>query len=98
MPADPRRDALLDQVSRKGERRQRARREPRRGLHFGLGMFGVIGWSVVVPTLIGIALGVMIDARSGSRYSWTLMLMFLGMLLGAGNAWRWIDRKGSGER
>jgi ATP synthase protein I len=98
MARDPQRDELLDQLTRKSARRERARSEGRHGLHFGLGMFGVIGWSVAVPTILGIALGVYLDARSGQRYSWTLMLMFGGMLLGVANAWWWIERKGLGKR
>ena len=33
------------------------------GVWFGLGMMGLIGWSVVVPTLLGAALGIWLDKR-----------------------------------
>jgi ATP synthase protein I len=98
MPIDPDGDEFVEALKRKSARRERARREGRRGLHFGLGAFGVVGWSVAIPTILGIALGVYLDARSGQRYSWTLMLMFAGMLLGATNAWWWVERKGLGKR
>ncbi len=42
---------------------------------FGLGMFGVAGWSVAIPALIGIFVGVWIDMTWKSPYSWTLMLL-----------------------
>src|SRR5690554_6033690 len=84
---------LVDVIARKEARKQRARREGRRGLAHGLGTFGMVGWSVAVPTIGGIALGVWIDGRSDSQYSWTLMLMFLGLILGLVNAWYWVSRE-----
>jgi predicted F0F1-ATPase subunit len=35
----------------------------RTGVWFGLGMMGLIGWSVAVPTLLGAALGLWLDSR-----------------------------------
>lgn len=93
-PERDRRDHLLREVARKGERRARARREGRHGLGYGLGLFGLVGWSVAVPTVLGIALGVWIDGRFPSPYSWTLMLLFVGVVLGCFNAWFWLRREG----
>lgn len=84
---------MLDAVERKARRKQDARREGRRALAAGLGAFGLVGWSVAVPTLAGIALGVWIDRRSQGPYSWTLMLMIAGLLIGAANAWYWIRKE-----
>jgi ATP synthase protein I len=53
-------------------------------------MMGTIGWSVVVPTLLGVALGIWIDAHWRTPVSWTLMLLFGGLILGCLNAWFWI--------
>ncbi|MCL5123377.1 MAG: AtpZ/AtpI family protein [Deltaproteobacteria bacterium] len=71
-----------------------ARRDGNRSIWFGLGMFGIVGWSVAVPTLVGAAIGVWIDSRYPSRFSWTLMLLFAGVLFGSINAWYWINRVG----
>ncbi len=71
----------------------RARRQQDRSVWFGLGMFGLVGWSVAVPTLIGIALGVWIDLKTATRYSWTLMLLVIGIAVGCLNAWFWISRE-----
>jgi ATP synthase protein I len=46
-----------------------------------------VGWSVTLPTLLGIALGVVIDRRWPGRFSWTLTLLFLGLVFGCANAW-----------
>jgi ATP synthase protein I len=45
------------QVGAKASRKLKARRNSAPGVWFGLGMMGLIGWSVVVPTLLGAALG-----------------------------------------
>jgi ATP synthase protein I len=60
---------------------------------FGLGMFGLVGWSVVVPTIVCLAVGLWIDSAYPSRYSWTLMFLFIGVALGALNAWYWVSRE-----
>ncbi|MDP5190583.1 AtpZ/AtpI family protein [Rheinheimera baltica] len=59
----------------------------------GLGMMGLIGWSVVVPTLLGAALGMWLDKRYPSAQSWTLMLLVAGLCLGCFNAWRWVEKE-----
>jgi len=87
-------EAMLEEVARKGERRSRSRREGRHGLGYGLGMFGLVGWSVALPTLIGIALGVWIDRSVDSPYVWTLMLMLVGLAVGCLNAWYWLRKEG----
>jgi len=85
-----RRRRVAHDVGRKTARRQRAEREADRSVWFSLGLFGLVGWSVVVPTLIGVALGVWIDERWPGRVSWTLTLLVIGVALGCANAWRWI--------
>jgi ATP synthase protein I len=84
---------LEREVSAREERKIKARQEQYRTAWFGLGMFGVVGWSVAVPPLLGVAIGLWIDARWPSRFSWTLMLLVLGVILGCLNAWRWISQE-----
>jgi len=75
------------------QRKIRSRKEENRNVWFGLGMFGVVGWSVAIPTLIAIFVGVWIDVTWKSPYSWTLMLLFVGIVVGCINAWFWIKRE-----
>ena len=89
------RDELARQVSQKEDRKLKARREKDRSVWFGLGMFGMVGWSVAVPTLIGIAFGIWIDTTWDSPYSWTLMLLFIGVMVGCLNGWYWVKRESS---
>lgn len=85
---------LQQKVEHKAERMQRARREKERPVWFWLGMFGLIGWSVAIPTLIGIALGIWIDQRWSGSISWTLTLLTTGLIIGCLNAWYWIKQEG----
>ncbi len=58
---------------------------------FGLGMLGVIGWSVTVPTLLGAMLGLWLDRHHPGAHSWTLALLVAGLIFGCANAWRWVS-------
>lgn len=60
---------------------------------FGLGMFGIVGWSIAVPTIMGIALGSYLDKHVESGFSWTLTLIFGGVIIGCINAWYWVQQK-----
>lgn len=94
---DPKGDDVRQDFRRKLEasqrRRLRALRQGDRSVFFGFGMFGLVGWSVAVPALVLTALGVWIDSVSSSRYSWTLMLLVIGVLLGCLNAWFWVSKE-----
>lgn len=81
-------------VGAKAARKLKAQRNSTQGAWFGLGMMGLIGWSVVVPTLLGAALGIWLDRRHQGSYSWTLMLLFAGLGLGCLNAWHWMAKEG----
>lgn len=84
---------LAAKVGAKAARKLHARRNPAPGVWFGLGMMGVIGWSVVVPTLLGAALGLWLDTRYPHGRSWTLALLVAGLLLGCFNAWHWVQKE-----
>lgn len=81
---------LVAQVDAQARRKLKARRRGTPGVWFGLGMMGLIGWSVVVPTLLGAALGLWLDAHHPGRHSYTLALLVAGLVLGCGIAWRWV--------
>jgi len=84
---------LPEAVQRKAERKLRARREEERTALFWIGMFGLVGWSIAVPTLMGVALGVWIDRHWPGTVSWTLTLLILGVGIGCMNAWYWIRQE-----
>ncbi|MGV8893452.1 MAG: AtpZ/AtpI family protein [Burkholderiaceae bacterium] len=102
MSDEPRKTAKKDadfavQVGAKAARKIRARRNVT-GVWFGLGMMGLIGWSVVVPTLLGAALGIWLDERNPGGRSWTLALLVAGLVLGCFNAWHWVEKEDKAMR
>lgn len=90
-------DSMEDLVIAKQRRKLRSRREGSRSAWFGLGMFGLVGWSIAVPTLVGIAVGTWLDASFPGRISWKLTLLFLGVGMGFANAYRWMHQESEGE-
>jgi len=95
-PSTPER-RFEENVARKATRRARAEREGDRSLWFSLGLFGLVGWSVAIPTLLGLAAGIWLDTRWPGRVSWTLTLLFVGIALGCANAWYWVSQESRDE-
>ncbi|MEO6054706.1 MAG: AtpZ/AtpI family protein [Chthoniobacterales bacterium] len=84
---------LACEIGAKAERKLRARRNGSPGVWFGLGMMGIIGWSVTVPTLLGAALGLWLDHHYPSSHPWTLALLMAGLVIGCWNAWHWVAKE-----
>ena len=82
--------ALSEEVGAKAARKLRARSNSAQGVWFGLGMMGLIGWSVAIPTLLGAALGLWLDRHYPGRHPWTLALLVAGLAIGCFNAWHWV--------
>lgn len=94
MEPDPRASSLSRTVRRKARRRRKGERQRAHPVWFWFGMFGLVGWSVSVPTVAGVLLGWWLDHRFPGNASWTLNLLVLGLALGCWNAWRWLTREG----
>jgi ATP synthase protein I len=85
--------AFAREVGAKATRKIKAQRNGRQGVWFGLGMSGLIGWSVAVPTVVGALLGLWLDRRHPGPHSWTLALLVVGLAIGCANAWHWVTRE-----
>ncbi|MEA2087614.1 MAG: AtpZ/AtpI family protein [Candidatus Caldatribacteriota bacterium] len=85
--------SFIEKIKRKEKRKLRAKRKKGQAIWFGMGLFGVIGWSVMVPTLIGIAVGIWADRKWPGPISWTLTFLFAGIILGCLNAWYWVEKE-----
>ncbi len=81
------------QVGEKAARKLKAQRHVTQTVWSGLGMMGLVGWSVAVPTLLGAALGLWLDKHHPGSHSWTLMLLAIGLGLGCFNAWHWVAKE-----
>ncbi len=98
MPPKNETTRLADEVAAKARRKLRARRHEGRGVWFGLGMMGLIGWSVAVPTLLGATAGLWLDKKFPDGRSWTLALLVAGLMIGCLNAWHWLTKEDQAMR
>jgi ATP synthase protein I len=79
-----------DRIRESEARMLRGKKRRKGTIWAGFAVSGLIGWSVVVPTLSGVMLGLWIDSNYPSKHSWTLTLLVTGLFFGCLNAWRWI--------
>jgi len=86
-------ESFSREIAAKAARKLKARRNSAPGVWFGLGMMGLVGWSVVVPTLLGTAFGIWLDNRHPGQLSWTLTLLVIGLAVGCLNAWHWVSKE-----
>lgn len=87
-------DDLPEIIRQKVEQRHKAHHEQHDSLFFGLGMFGTVGWSIAIPTLLGTLLGRWLDSLHHGSISWTLTCLLAGMALGCLVAWHWLNVEG----
>lgn len=85
-------DSFSRKIAEKEKRKLRSLHE-KNGVWFGLGMMGMIGWSVAVPSLLGAALGVWLDKKYPESFSWTLTFLIAGLITGSVIAWYWVDKE-----
>jgi ATP synthase protein I len=85
-------DHFTEQVARKEALRLRGLRHKDETVWFGLGMMGIVGWAVAIPTLVFIAIGLWIDRTWPTKYSWALMFLVAGVIVGCINAAYWVRK------
>jgi len=91
--SDNKKSNFLDEVDNKERQMLYARNEEKRSEWRGFGTFGMVGWSVAVPTVFGAVLGVWLDKDYPQTFSWTLTLLIGGLFVGCALAWQWIDKE-----
>ena len=84
---------FVKNVNSKVTRKLKAQRHPGRSVWMGLGTMGIVGWSVAVPTLLGLLLGVWLDKHYPAGFSWTLNLMIISLVIGCFSAWHWVSKE-----
>ncbi len=81
------------QIAEKERQKLKALRNKNKGVWMGLGMMGMIGWSVVVPTILGAALGFWLDKKYPQTFSWSLSCLIIGLGIGSLIAWYWVAKE-----
>lgn len=84
---------LSNKIGESELRKIKAKKQAVRTVWSGFAVFGLIGWSVVIPTLVGVMSGLWLDSHYPSKHSWTLTLIVTGLFIGCMNAWRWISQE-----
>ena len=86
-------DEFEARVRRQRELMEKGREEKGQSFWRYVGLIGVVGWSVVVPMVLGVLLGLLLDRKLGTGFRWTLGLLLFGLCIGCVNAWRMITKE-----
>ena len=90
-------DKSKDEILRQAKRMKSARDNPGPSPLRGISTFGMIGWSIVVPTVGGAFLGRWLDYAHPQTFSWTIALILGGVVVGAFIVMGWIKKEENGE-
>ena len=82
-----------EQIATKEKRKLKAQQVTSGSAWSGIGMFGLVGWSVTIPTLLGAALGIWLDKKYPQSFSWTLSFLLAGLIAGCVIAWYWVAKE-----
>lgn len=75
------------------ERAQEGREDPEPSLGARLGQIGVLGWTVIIPILLGLFLGRWLDRKLDTGIFFSAPLLMIGAAIGFWFAWRWMHRR-----
>ena len=88
-----RKDRSVDDIRRSAERMKRARSRPNHSPLRGLSAFGMIGWSIAVPTVAGAFIGMWLNRVAPQDFSWPMALILGGAVVGGIIAWSWVSKE-----
>lgn len=83
-------DRTAEAAGRASRRDEAGRHDPEPSLARRFGQIGVLGWIIVVPTLLGVAAGRWLDGWLGSGIMLSAALLMAGAGLGLWLALRWM--------
>ena len=84
---------FLTEVQRRRQRHETHEREGDASFWSSVGVMGTVGWSVALPTAIGVLFGRWLDGRLDSGHVFMVFFMLVGLILGCVVAWRLISEK-----
>ncbi len=82
-----------EQINSKEKRKLHAQKQNKESVLQGFSVFGIIGWSVAIPTVLSIFIGLWLDKQYLGQRSFTLAFLTAGIFLGCLNAWFWVSKK-----
>ncbi|MBS1164551.1 MAG: F0F1-ATPase subunit family protein [Proteobacteria bacterium] len=91
-PHKDRQDRLAEAARQAEKRRREGLATPEPSLGARLGQIGVLGWTIVVPMLIGVAIGRWLDRTLGTGVFFSAPLIMIGAAIGFWSAWKWMHR------
>ena len=83
---------LIDHIEMQAKRKLKARSRQNH-IWSGFGIFGLIGWSVALPSVLGALFGAWLDTHYPGSHSWTLVLLVGGLCVGCGIAVHWVIKE-----
>jgi ATP synthase protein I len=86
-------DFFSHAVAEKANRKLTAQSRNPYNVWSGFALFGIVGWSIVFPTLLGTILGVWLDKNYGQSFSWTISFLLMGLVVGCIVAWKWVVKE-----
>ncbi len=91
---EPEEQDRIGRAARQASSREReAREEPEPSLGSRLGQIGILGWSIVIPTLLGLVIGRFLDRHFGTGVFFSAPLLMIGAAFGLWSAWEWMHRQ-----
>lgn len=91
-------DGMASAARRAAQRDALAQDEPEPSLAARLGQIGILGWTIVLPTLVCLALGRWLDRMAGTKVFFSAPLLMIGAALGLWSAWKWMHGQQGGKR
>lgn len=79
-------------IRRSAERLRRSRSKRKESALLGFSVFGIVGWSIAVPTVAGALLGHWLNQVAPQKFSWTIALILGGVVVGVIIAIRWLSK------
>ena len=86
----PSEDRLSEAARRAAERAHEGQKNPEPSLGARVGQVGILGWTIVVPTLIGLFLGRWLDRALATNIQFSATFLMLGAVIGFWSAWKWM--------
>ena len=86
-------EIMADAARRAVMRAEEARSHPEPSLGSRLGQIGVLGWTIIIPTLLALVLGRWLDRQLATGVFFSAPLLMLGAGIGLWLAFRWMHRQ-----